>query len=241
VKPAGFVAGALTGAGLVHALPALTAWRQARVRLLPTLSGAGRADHVALTFDDGPDPVATPRLLDLLDALNWKASFFLLGDMVRRDRALAQEVADRGHEIAVHGFRHVSHLRRRPADIRDDVIAARDLIEDATGQPVRWLRPPYGAVSAGSLSAARAAELQLILWTTWGRDWRGAASPATVEADVQRTMEAGATVLLHDSDCTSALGSWRSTLGALPALAERWASEGRHVGPLRDHGLTLRL
>ena len=89
--------------------PGLTALAPVR-RRFPGLAGAGRPDHVALTFDDGPDPRFTPRLLATLDARRVHATFFLLGPMVQAAPGLAAEIASAGHEIAVHGWAR----RRRP-------------------------------------------------------------------------------------------------------------------------------
>jgi peptidoglycan-N-acetylglucosamine deacetylase len=225
------------GAALAHAGPAATTWRGLRRVLTPTLAGLGDAGHVALTFDDGPDSASTPAILDGLDDLGWRATFFLLGSMVRRDPAMAKEVAARGHEIGVHGDDHRSHVRRSPRAVSTDVRACRDLIAEATGAELYWFRPPYGVLSGGSLAAAHRLGLRTVLWTTWGRDWREEATPATVVADVAGGLRPGATVLLHDSDCTSAPQSWRATLGALPALAELFASRGLAVGTLGEHGI----
>jgi peptidoglycan/xylan/chitin deacetylase (PgdA/CDA1 family) len=214
-----------------------TCWRSARNLLLPRLSGVGTPGHIALTFDDGPDPASTPAFLEALDRLGWQATFFMLGDMVQRAPTLAAEVAAAGHEVAVHGFGHRSHLRRGPLSIADDVARGTQIVAEATGTSPRWFRPPYGALSVAGLSAAGRLGLETVLWTTWGRDWRASADPATVARDVTRTLHPGATVLLHDSDCTSAPGSWRSALGALPLLAERFAIEGSSVGTLGRHGL----
>jgi peptidoglycan/xylan/chitin deacetylase (PgdA/CDA1 family) len=222
---------------VAHLLPGVVAWRSARSRLLPRLSGVGDSQHVALTFDDGPDPVATPRILDVLDTLGWQATFFCLGSQVRRSPGLARELTARGHEIGVHGDTHVSHLRRPLTSTIPDVIRARDTIAEVTGSQPRWFRPPYGAVSSSTLVAGRRADLQLVLWTTWGLDWKPRATGRTVAAAIERTHVPGATVLLHDSDITSVAGSWRSTLSALPLLAEQWGSRGLTVGTLADHGV----
>jgi peptidoglycan/xylan/chitin deacetylase (PgdA/CDA1 family) len=227
----------VVGAALGHVLPAVTTWRGLRCWATPGLAGVGQADHVALTFDDGPDPESTPAILDQLDRLGWQATFFLLGPMVRRAPALAAELSARGHEIGVHGDEHRSHLHRTPGAIHDDVARARDSIAAATGEAPRWFRPPYGALSAGSLTAAHQLGLQTVLWTTWGRDWRAEATAATVVADVAGWLRPGATVLLHDSDCTSAPESWRATLGALAPMADLFATRGLTVGTLGDHGL----
>jgi peptidoglycan/xylan/chitin deacetylase (PgdA/CDA1 family) len=231
---AGALAAASAGA-LAHFAPGAVAWRKARCRFLPGLSGVGRADHVALTFDDGPDDISTPIVLDALDAFDWRATFFCLGSQARRHPEMVAEVVARGHEIGVHGFDHRSHLRRAAPGVIRDVAAARDLLEEVSGQEMRWFRPPYGAVAAPTLMAARATGLRLILWTTWGMDWKREASAASVAANVTRTFVPGATVLLHDTDLTSAPESWKATVEALPLLAGQWHGRQLEVGPLSDH------
>jgi peptidoglycan/xylan/chitin deacetylase (PgdA/CDA1 family) len=223
---------------VVHLLPGVVAWRSMRCRLFPRLSGVGETGHVALTFDDGPDPVATPPLLAELEKLGWHATFFCLGSQVRRSPGLTRELVSRGHELAVHGDTHRSQLRRGVPSTVDDVIRGRDTIAAISDARVRWFRPPYGAVSSATLVAARRAELQLVLWTTWGLDWQPRATGRSVAANVRRTHYPGATVLLHDSDITSTPGSWRATLAALPYLSEIWDSAGLRVGTLSDHGVT---
>ena len=234
------LAAAGAGAVIAHAAPALTFVGPLRARLLPALSGVGDPGPVALTFDDGPDPGSTPEFLAALDELDWKATFFMLGSMVARAPGLAAEVAAAGHEVAVHGLEHRSQLFRPPWATVADVRHGLDLVRDATGHDPVWFRPPYGTLSGGSLLAARRLRLRTVLWTAWGRDWRPDATPETVAADVDGGLGPGATVLLHDSDCTSAAGSWRSAVGALPLIAERCAAKGLKVGPLGEHGIRVR-
>jgi peptidoglycan/xylan/chitin deacetylase (PgdA/CDA1 family) len=222
---------------VLHLLPGVVAWRGLRCRLWPRLSGVGDPDHVALTFDDGPDPVSTPPLLEALDKLDWRATFFCLGSQVRRSPGLTRELASRGHELAVHGDTHRSQLRPSVGATVADVIRARDTIAAIGEAPVRWFRPPYGGVSSATLAATRRAQLQLVLWTTWGLDWQPRATGRSVAANIRRTHVPGATVLLHDSDITSTPGCWRSTLAALPWLGEMWAGAGVRVGPLSEHGV----
>lgn len=92
-------------------------------------------------------------------------------------------------------------------------------------------------LSAGSLLAARRLGLQPVLWSAWGHDWEQRATSERVLARVRRGLGGGGTVLLHDSDCTSAPQAWRSALGALAPLIALCRSSGLHVGPLREHGL----
>jgi peptidoglycan/xylan/chitin deacetylase (PgdA/CDA1 family) len=224
-------------AAVVHSAPALGGVSPFGVRFTPRLVGVGRRGHVALTFDDGPDPASTPEFLAVLDDLGWSATFFMLGEMVRVAPALAREVADAGHEVAVHGDVHANMLRRTPQQARDDVARAFDTIAGATGVEPVWFRPPFGISSYGSMHAARRHGMRTVLWTTWGRDWRRESTPETVAADVSRRYVDGGTVLLHDSDCTSYPGSWRSAVGALPLLSDRFAAEGLEVGTVGDHGI----
>jgi peptidoglycan/xylan/chitin deacetylase (PgdA/CDA1 family) len=231
------LAGLAAAAGIGYALPSVTTARRARGLLLPALAGRGRPGHVALTFDDGPDPLSTPAFMTALDELGVRATFFMLGDMVVRSPGLAREVASAGHELAVHGWDHRSMLLRGPRSTRDTLARATDVIADAAGRPPRWLRPPFGVVSTPSLVAARRLGLRTVLWTAWARDWMDSSSAATIIGTLTPDLRGGATILLHDSDCTSAPGSWRATLSALPDLASRCATAGLALGPLADHGL----
>lgn len=227
----------LVGAAAVaaHVLPIVTCILPLRRRVFPQLSGVGAADHIALTFDDGPDPKSTPAFLEVLNDLGWKATFFMIGAMVRRSPGLAAEVAAAGHEVAVHGERHRSHLYRSLPDVRDDIRRGRDVVAEATGAGPVWFRPPYGEVATSTLICSRSAGLRTVLWTSWGRDWRDRTTPASVVDDVADGLGPGGTILLHDSDCTSAPESWRATHAALPELAELFAGRGLRPGPLAEH------
>ncbi len=236
-RSSGLLAGAAALVTAVHAAPALTTIAPLRRRLLPALSGVGRPDHVALTFDDGPDPRSTPAFLQVLRAHQVPATFFLLGSMVARAPGLTRELVDAGHEVAVHGWQHRCLLGRTPAGTYDDLARSRDLIARITGQEPRWYRPPYGVLTAGAVHAARRLGLTPVLWTAWGRDWRARATADSVLATVRRTLGGGGTVLLHDSDCTAAPGAWRSALGALPRLITGVRDQGCQLGPLAEHGL----
>jgi peptidoglycan-N-acetylglucosamine deacetylase len=233
--PAGLTLAAAAVLAASHTGPALTAIGGLRRALLPRLAGAGRPDHVALTFDDGPDPASTPAFLEALDRLGWRATFFMLGRMVDRHPGLAAEVTAAGHEVALHGYEHVSHLRRPPGRVADDLRRGVDAVAVATGRRPVWFRPPYGLLSGATCRAAPRLGLRTVLWTAWGRDWTATATPASVAAEVGRGLRPGGTVLLHDSDCTSAPGAWRAALGALPRLADVFAAHGVAVGPLGEH------
>ncbi|MFB9239537.1 polysaccharide deacetylase family protein [Plantactinospora siamensis] len=228
---------ALAG-GLLHALPAATVLPTVRLRWFPALSGVGAPDHVALTFDDGPDPASTPLFLEVLAAHRVRATFFLLGGMVPRAPTLARELVAAGHEVGVHGWSHRNLLLRDPAATYRELARAVAVITAATGVRPRYHRPPYGVLTGPGWLAARRLGLTSVLWTCWGRDWTAEADPRTVLATVRAGLAGGGTVLLHDSDCASAPGAWRAALGALPELLAGCAERGWRVGPLAEHGLT---
>ncbi|WP_433186079.1 polysaccharide deacetylase family protein [Actinoallomurus sp. CA-150999] len=226
----------LTGLALLHAGPAAT-WLPAVRRRLPGLAGVGDAGHVALTFDDGPDPGSTPRFLAELDRLGCRATFFVVGATLARHPDLGRRIVAEGHEVAVHGWRHRNALLTRPGRVTGEIARAADLVAAVTGAEPVWYRPPYGVLSAETLTAARRRGLRPVLWTTWGKDWTRSADPVSVLATLAPGLRGGATVLLHDCDHTSAPGAWRSALGALPGLVARCRDLGLRVGPLAEHGV----
>ena len=238
-RPAALTAAmlALGGLAVTHAGPGVTALGPVRQRFFPRLSGLGRADHVALTFDDGPDPAWTPAFLEVLAKWQVRATFFMLGSMAARSPGLAAEVAGAGHEVAVHGWAHRYTVLRGPRAVADDLARARDAVAGATGAQPLLYRPPYGVLSAGALAAARRLGLTPVLWTCWGREWTLGATPRSVWATLGGNLTGGATVLLHDSDCTSPPGSAAAALGALPLLLEECAIRGLQAGPVAEHGL----
>ena len=236
----GMLGAALLGAACLAAgqgAPGITAIGPVRRRFFPGLAGQGREDHVALTFDDGPDPGSTPSFLATLDAHQVRATFFLLGPRAAAARPLAAEIAAAGHEIGVHGWDHRYATLRGPRALHDDLARACDAIAEAAGTAPRLYRPPYGVLSAGSLLACHRLGLRPVLWTCWGREWDPGATPATVQASLDVTLGGGATVLLHDSDAVAPQGTAAAALGALPWLLGECEARGLAVGPLADHGL----
>lgn len=225
------------GAAAVQAVP-LATFLPVTKRFFPTLNGFGSPGHVALTFDDGPDEQSTPRFLTVLRDVEVKATFFLLGEMCERYPTMARRIVDDGHEVAVHSWDHRNHLRNWPGRrTRDQLARTADIIETQSGVRPVYFRPPYGALTAADLVAARELGLQTVLWTSWGQDWQRDLTPRKVLDQVVSGALDGGTVLLHDSDCTSEPGSWRATLGALPMLVDWCRERDLAVGTVGAHGL----
>lgn len=187
-----------------------------------TASGRG----YALTFDDGPHVEGTPVVLELLAGRGVRATFFLVGEQVRRNPGLAREILAAGHGVAVHCDRHRNLLRLAPWQVREDIAQALVSIEDATGHSPTLYRPPYGVLNASALRIARGHGWRTLLWSQWGRDWEAHATAQSIAARVTDGVDEGSVLLLHDADDYSAPGSWRRTAAALPAVLETLAARG---------------
>jgi len=221
--------------GLAQSLPAAT-WLPTVRQLFPALAGRGIIEHVALTFDDGPDPATTPALLDLLAAHGVRATFFVVGERARRHPGLIDEIHSGGHELAVHGWSHVDFLRLSPGAAAREVEHTAALLRKLTGRQPVWFRPPYGALSGTALWASRRAGLRPVLWTAWARDWE-APEPTLIVRRLRDGGGPGGTVLLHDSPYGGAPGSDAACHAAVEVLLDVWRDDGRVVGPLAEHGV----
>jgi len=180
----------------------------------------------ALTFDDGPHALGTPAVLEILAREGVRATFFLVGEQLRRNPTLGREILAAGHGIGLHCDRHRNLLRLTPWQVRADIVRAQASIEDATGCSPSLYRPPYGVLNASALRLARGRGWRTLLWSQWGRDWEARATPESIAARVTDGVDDGSILLLHDADDYSAPDSWRRTVGALPRVLETLAERG---------------
>lgn len=200
-------------------------------RSFPGLERVGAG--VALTFDDGPDPVGTVSVLDALDVAGVRATFFVVGEQLMRHHALAREALARGHELALHGFEHVRHSTLPGRTARDDVARAIGTFEAAVGRRPRFFRPPYGCCNEHSFEACADLGLTLVYWSAWGLDWESIAAERIAEL-VCRDMADGAVVLLHDSASYGHRPDAGATAGAVGPIAARAAALGLRLAPLGE-------
>jgi peptidoglycan-N-acetylglucosamine deacetylase len=218
-SPAGILAGTgLALAATAYLLPGLTAQVRALRAPLGVEDRTASGEGYALTFDDGPHAQGTPAVLDTLARERVAATFFLVGEQIERDPALAREIADAGHQVALHCHRHRNLVRLGPRQVREDLARAQHAIESSTGRQPRLYRPPYGVLNAAALQLARSRGWRTLLWSHWGRDWERRATPSSIAMRVTAGAGPGAVLLLHDADHYSAPGSWRRTAAALPRV-----------------------
>ena len=182
------------------------------------LESATAARAVAITFDDGPHPDGTPRVLEILAAHRAQATFFVIGEQVVRRPELVRRIAEEGHSVQLHGYRHRLQLRLTASQLRDDIERGTAAIEDALGATPSVHRPPYGIYSSVGLEIVRARELRPLLWARWGKDWRKFTTPDRIARRVLSGLRAGDVILLHDADFYSSRRSHERTAQALELI-----------------------
>ena len=157
-------------------------------------------DEVWLTIDDGPDPHDTPRLLDLLDAADAKATFFVRGDRSRAHPELLREILRRGHRLGNHTETHpqATFWCLGPGRMAREIAVCNAIIQDITAQPPRLFRAPVGMVNPFVHPAARAHGLRLIGWSARGFDGVSGTTPAEVVRRILSNLRPGGIVLLHE-------------------------------------------
>lgn len=180
---------------------------------------------VALTFDDGPNPDATPAILDALGERDVKATFFVLGRHAERWPDLVRRAAAEGHVIGNHGYYHRKLHFRSPRYVRDDLSRGTHAIEQAAGVHPDLFRAPHGFRSPWVSAIARSLGQRTVGWSlgVWDSDRPG------VDAIVQRTVAGarpGSILLLHDGDGYDPAGDRMQTARAVPRIVERLLEQG---------------
>lgn len=201
-----------------------------------TLVAPPHANQIALTFDDGPNPVATPRLLDALARHKVQATFFLIGNFARQQPGLTRRIAAEGHLIGNHTLHHRWLPRLSSARIRQEIGDCNSILEDLLGTPIRFFRPPHGARRPAVLEAATDLGLQTTMWNLIIDDWKPQ-SPEALLSRLERGIAGnrrrarGTNVVLHDGG-QSALGEPRlPTVQAVEFLLERHSDDLTFVTP----------
>jgi len=160
--------------------------------------GEPSSPGVALTFDDGPDPDITPRVLDTLDEIGCKGTFFLRGDMTLNHPEVAREIVSRGHVIGNHSMTHrrLFFLDRRL--VEREIDNAGKAIEDATGVSCDWFRPPHGLFGVTCAEAVKQRGCVMTLWTVLSGDYSGDSADMVVTR-AEPFIRNGAIIVFHDT------------------------------------------
>ena len=214
------VAGGIATAGVLIGGYAYAAnWPTSQIFGTTVITGPDSTDGVhsiALTYDDGPSPRNTPALLDVLAEHGARATFFLIGEHVRKHPELARRVAEAGHFIGNHTMMHPNLSRQSGTRIRAEIQRCQATLEDTLGISPVLFRPPYGARTPSVLKIARGMGLAPVMWNVTAHDWdarRASAVLARIDNAVIRNQRKGvaSNVLLHDASHLD---------GAVPASRE---------------------
>ncbi|HHY67393.1 MAG TPA: polysaccharide deacetylase family protein [Alicyclobacillus sp.] len=180
----------------------------------------------ALTFDDGPSPEYTPKILEILRAEGVRATFFVLAEKALRYPDLIKMMVGEGHDVAIHGLTHRPLWLLGPGKTRQEVVEAAKRLEDTFGVQIRWYRPPWGLLNLPAYIWSLRQHIRPVLWSNMSWDWAAKGPPAELARRMIRTMKDGAIVLLHDAGDT--FGARRDApavvVEALPLFVE-WAKE----------------
>jgi peptidoglycan/xylan/chitin deacetylase (PgdA/CDA1 family) len=188
----------LWGSLIFLALYMFIPWVVTRILGLGVIRKGRKAGQVALTFDDGPDPLHTPRLLDMLRDHGAKATFFVLGAKAEKHPELIKRIHDEGHQIGVHNYTHWSNWLMTPWTVKKrHVNRSADIVERITGERPAYYRPPWGIINL--IDFFLRDEYQIVLWSVMPRDWRSSTGSTTLKKRLYRKMTSGSIVLLHDS------------------------------------------
>lgn len=196
---------------------AWVAWAWVPHLFTPACAWRGARDdrRIALTFDDGPDPEWTPRVLDLLGAAGVRGTFFLIGERAARAPGLVRRIAAEGHEVANHSWSHRSPWLLGPRATVDEVCRGHEELAALAGAPPRHFRPPWGMVNAALFGAVRQVGERCVFWSIQPEGQRPAPAERQV-SHVLRRAHPGAIVDLHDAEGTRAAPE--RLVAALPAL-----------------------
>lgn len=190
-----------------------------------------KRDLAVLTYDDGPLPGGTDKVLKVLADVGTTATFFILVGRARRSPGLLAEVVAAGHEIALHGVDHVRLTTLSPSVVRTRTRDARNELEDLAGQRIRWFRPPYGAQQPATWAAIRSTGLTSVVWSDEARDWQD----DSVDEIAARTasVHSGSVLLLHDGYADETDG----VSDGPPPRFDRGEAARRILGGLAERGI----
>jgi peptidoglycan/xylan/chitin deacetylase (PgdA/CDA1 family) len=194
---------AVAGLGLIAGGCAYAAMWPASQLFGPTLIAPPRPGELALTFDDGPNPVWTPRLLDLLASHDVRATFFLVGSRAQALPALVHQIVAAGHLIGNHSWSHPNLALSSARRINEELSRTNQTLEQIVGAPIRYFRPPFGARRPEVLRAARRLGMVPVLWNAMTSDWKNPsadeiASRLTRKIDRLNRQGRAANIVLHD-------------------------------------------
>ena len=193
-----------------------------------------RAGELALTFDDGPNPEWTPQLLDVLAMHGVKATFFMLGGRAQAEPELVRRVAAEGHLIGNHSWSHPNLAVTAASKVREELARTSDMLQQITGERVRFIRPPFGARRPAVFRIARELGLRAVTWNAMTSDWSDTSADRITELLAAKIVRLGrrgwaANVVLHDGGHLERTAKRGASVAAAGMLVERFVGTRKFV------------
>ena len=193
-----------------------------------------KAGELALTFDDGPNPKWTPRLLDVLGEHGVKATFFILGGRVETEPELVRRIAVEGHLIGNHSWSHKNLARTAATKVREELTRTSKALEQITGERVKYFRPPFGARRPAVFRIARELGLRVVTWNAMTSDWSEPSADRIAReltAKIDRLGKRGraANIVLHDGGHLEQGIDRGASVAAAGMLAAKYGGTHRFV------------
>ncbi|PLS04158.1 polysaccharide deacetylase family protein [Neobacillus cucumis] len=185
-----------------------------------------QSDAIAITFDDGPNPIYTPLLLDLLKKYGVKATFFVVGSKVKRYPEIIKRMSEEGHTIGIHHFQHVSSWICSPFRLKKQLTLTEQAISDCTNERVTFYRPPWGHFNLFSLFVSK--PYKKIMWSHIFGDWKTEKGKNGLREELLAATEPGSILLLHD--CGETLGADQEAPGLMIKNLEIYLKEAIDQG-----------
>jgi peptidoglycan/xylan/chitin deacetylase (PgdA/CDA1 family) len=226
--------GAAAGLGLAAGGCAYAALWPASQLFGPTLVAPPRPGELALTFDDGPNPAWTQRLLDILASHGVHATFFLVGRYAEAQPALVREIVAAGHLVGNHSWSHVNLALASSRRIEEELARTSLLLEQIASVPIRYFRPPFGARRPEVLREARRLGMTPVLWNAMTSDWKNPSADAIASRlirAIDRLQRHGraANIVLHDGSHLDPRADRAPSLAAAGQLIARYKRTHRFV------------
>lgn len=193
--------------------------------------GRGTGRRIALTFDDGPDPEWTPRILDTLARRDVRATFFVVGERAARTPELARTMVRAGHELGNHSWSHRNLWFCTPSRTVTEIDRTQDLLADLTSTRPRYFRPPWGMVNVPMFAALRRRGLECVFWSIQPEGLRAVSAKSQIQHVLSRA-QPGAIVDLHDAEGTPDAPARLHE--ALPAMIDGLRRDGYELTTVGD-------